>query len=254
MPTRCSSTEGWTSARPSLPPAEQRGVPHHLLDIWDVTETASVAEYQSWPGRDRRHPRPRAAPVLVGGSGLYVRAALDDLDFPGTDPAIRARLEAELAERGPARAVRPAAGRPTRPPPRRSCRATAAGSCARWRSSRSPARPFTRDLPSFEALYPSVQIGAGRARPELDERIDGPGRPDVGGGPGRRGPGPGRRRACATAVPRAARSATPRCCASSTASGPRSRRSRETVRRDQAVRPPPGVLVPPRSPDPLARR
>src|SRR4051794_41262600 len=83
--------------------AERRGVGHHLLDIWDVTQTASVAEYQ-------RLARPLIedmlasgrAPILAGGSGLYVRAAIDDLDFPGTDPEIRARLEEELARSRPA--------------------------------------------------------------------------------------------------------------------------------------------------------
>ncbi len=83
--------------------AERRGVPHHLLDVWDVTHTADVAGYQAM-GRaviDRLLAE-RRTPVLVGGSGLYVRALLDDLSFPGTDPVIRARLEAELAEAGPA--------------------------------------------------------------------------------------------------------------------------------------------------------
>ncbi|MEU6127901.1 tRNA (adenosine(37)-N6)-dimethylallyltransferase MiaA [Saccharopolyspora sp. NPDC047091] len=80
---------------------ERRGVPHHLLDVLDVTEAASVAAYQ----RDARAAvddvlaRGRT-PVLVGGSGLYVQAVLDDLRFPGTDPQVRARWEAELAERG----------------------------------------------------------------------------------------------------------------------------------------------------------
>ena len=81
--------------------AERRGVPHHLLDVLDVTETASVAAYQ----RDARAEIERLlaagrVPVLAGGSGLYVQAVLDDLRFPGTDPAVRARLDAEAAELG----------------------------------------------------------------------------------------------------------------------------------------------------------
>src|SRR4051794_2972535 len=86
-----------------LSPAERRGVPHHLLDIWDVTRTASVAEYQllARPLIDDLRER-GIVPILVGGSGLYVRAALDDLEFPGTDPEIRARLEAELERAGAA--------------------------------------------------------------------------------------------------------------------------------------------------------
>ena len=79
--------------------AERQGIPHHLLDIWDVTETASVAEYQGNAGRviDDIGARGKV-PVLAGGSGLYIRAALGDLDFPGTDergqgaPGGRARL------------------------------------------------------------------------------------------------------------------------------------------------------------------
>ncbi|HKS48685.1 MAG TPA: tRNA (adenosine(37)-N6)-dimethylallyltransferase MiaA [Amycolatopsis sp.] len=86
-----------------IAPEEQRGVPHHLLDVLDVTETASVAAYQ----RDARAVMERLidagkVPVLVGGSGLYVQAVLDDLRFPGTDPAVRARLEAEAAQAGTA--------------------------------------------------------------------------------------------------------------------------------------------------------
>src|SRR5271170_3618972 len=82
--------------------AERRGVPHHLLDVWDVTRTASVAEYQVLADRviDDIEARGRI-PVLVGGSGLYIRAALGDLDFPGTDEEIRVRLESELAAAGP---------------------------------------------------------------------------------------------------------------------------------------------------------
>jgi tRNA dimethylallyltransferase len=84
-----------------LTAAERHGVPHHLLDVLDVTETASVAAYQR--AARAEFDRVLAAgrvPVVVGGSGLYVSALLDDLKFPGTDPAIRARLEAELTTLG----------------------------------------------------------------------------------------------------------------------------------------------------------
>jgi tRNA dimethylallyltransferase len=85
-----------------LTPAQRRGVPHHLLDVLEVTEEASVAAYQ----RDARAwideilVRDGVA-VLVGGSGLYVSSVIHDFRFPGTDAAIRGRLEAELAELGP---------------------------------------------------------------------------------------------------------------------------------------------------------
>ena len=81
--------------------AERRGVPHHLLDTLDVTEEASVSDFQSQARKtiDDIHRRGKRA-ILAGGSGLYVRAALDVLEFPGTDPALRARLEAEHSELG----------------------------------------------------------------------------------------------------------------------------------------------------------
>ena len=89
-------------------------MPHHLLDVWHVREPASVAEYRRLARAEI--DRLRAAgrvPLLVGGSGLYVRAVLDELDFPGTDPAVRARLEAELAAVGaPALHARLAGRRP----------------------------------------------------------------------------------------------------------------------------------------------
>jgi tRNA dimethylallyltransferase len=147
---------------------ERRGVPHHLLDIWDVTVTASVAEYQ-------RLVRPLMdaieVPILVGGSGLYVRAALDDLDFPGTDPSIRARLEDELAEVGSGalyerlRALDPKAAEAILPSNgRRIVRALEVIELT--------GRPFSASMPSYDALYPSVQIGVEVPRPVLDERIE----------------------------------------------------------------------------------
>jgi tRNA dimethylallyltransferase len=81
---------------------ERRGVPHHLLDVWEVTESADVARYQALARAEiDRILTAGKVPVLVGGSGLYVRAVLDDLVFPGTDPSARAALEVELAHLGP---------------------------------------------------------------------------------------------------------------------------------------------------------
>jgi tRNA dimethylallyltransferase len=154
-----------------LTATERQGVPHRLLDIWDVTETASVAEYQRLARAeiDRLLAEGRT-PVLVGGSGLYVRGAIDALDFPGTDPAVRARLEAELAEHGSgalharlavtdpeaARAILPSNGR-------RVVRALEVIEIT--------GRPFTANLPGPQAVYDTLQIGVDVARPELDERI-----------------------------------------------------------------------------------
>jgi len=88
-----------------LAPAQRRGVPHHLLDVLDVTQTASVAVYQ----REARAiiadvlDRGRT-PILAGGSGLYLQAVVDDIGFPPTDPALRLRWEAEVERLGPERA------------------------------------------------------------------------------------------------------------------------------------------------------
>ncbi|MHA7155419.1 tRNA (adenosine(37)-N6)-dimethylallyltransferase MiaA [Arthrobacter sp. TMN-50] len=80
---------------------ERQGIPHHLLDTLDVNEEASVAAYQMQARTTIAAIRDRGKlPILVGGSGLYLRAALDVLEFPGTDPAIRARLEGDLARDG----------------------------------------------------------------------------------------------------------------------------------------------------------
>jgi tRNA dimethylallyltransferase len=154
-----------------LTPEERRGVPHHLLDIWDVTEAANVADYQRLARAeiDRLHAEDRT-PVLVGGSGLYVRAAIDALNFPGTDAAVRGRLEAELDMRGPGAlharlaAVDPEAARAILPSNgRRIVRALEVVEIT--------GQPFTANLPGHESVYDTVQIGVGVPRPELDERI-----------------------------------------------------------------------------------
>src|SRR5207245_10451452 len=103
--------------------AERGGVPHHVLDIWDVTEPASVAEYQRLAREAIDDIRAGGrVPLLVGGSGLYVRAVLERFEFPGTDAVLRASLEAELASAGAAElharlaAVDPAAAAGILPP------------------------------------------------------------------------------------------------------------------------------------------
>ena len=157
------------TAKPDL--AERAGVPHHLLDLWDVREPASVAEYRL---RARTEiDRLRAAgvvPLLVGGSGLYVRAVLDELDFPGTDAAVRARLEGELADGGAAAlhdrlaAVDPAAAAAILPSNgRRLVRALEVVELT--------GRPFPARMPDPRPHYPAVTVGLDRAVEELDERV-----------------------------------------------------------------------------------
>jgi len=152
--------------------AEREGVPHHLLDVLDVTEPAAVAEYQ----RDARAlideitARGRV-PILVGGSGLYVRAALDDLQFPGTDPAVRARLEAEAAAADPGElhqrlaALDPAAA--ARILPGNTRRIVRALEVIELTDA-----PFVAELPEPRYVRPALQIGLRVDWPELDRRIE----------------------------------------------------------------------------------
>jgi tRNA dimethylallyltransferase len=155
-----------------LPVAERRGVAHHLLDLLDVTEPATVAEFQRWARAAIAECRTRAVvPVLVGGSALYTRAILDEFDFPGTDPAVRARYDAELAEHGSeALHSRLAELDP----------AAAAGIIASngRRIVRAlevielTGRPFTATLPEPAYADPAtVQVGVDIDRPALDVRI-----------------------------------------------------------------------------------
>lgn len=84
-----------------LPVSQRRGIPHHQLDVLEVTEKASVARYQREAIRDVEDILARGkTPILVGGSMLYVQSLIDDWQFPPTDPTVRARLEAELADIG----------------------------------------------------------------------------------------------------------------------------------------------------------
>jgi tRNA dimethylallyltransferase len=163
--------DGMDIGTAKLFPAERGGVPHHLLGIWDVRETANVAEYQRLARAviDDIQARGRV-PILVGGSGLYVRAALDNLNFPGTDPRLRGHLEAELERTGPgplyerlvrldpvaAAAILPGNGR-------RIIRALEVIELS--------GQSFSATLPDYEAVYPSVQLGLRLDRAELDRRI-----------------------------------------------------------------------------------
>ncbi|GAA3694879.1 tRNA (adenosine(37)-N6)-dimethylallyltransferase MiaA [Arthrobacter ginkgonis] len=149
--------------------AERRGVPHHLLDTMEVTQEASVAEFQEQARTLFADIRSRGrVPVLAGGSGLYVRAALDVLEFPPTDPQVRARLEAEAAERGTGpllerlRTVDPdSAGRLG--DERRIIRALEVHALT--------GRPFSSYMPRREYAQPAVQIGLALDRALLHERL-----------------------------------------------------------------------------------
>ena len=154
------------------PTADERaGVPHHLMDLWHVREAASVVGYRTLARAEIDRMREAGVvPLLVGGSGLYVRAVLDELDFPGTDAAVRARLEAELADVGPAvlharlAGVDPAAGAVVLPSNgRRIVRALEVIELT--------GGPFLAQLPDPRPHYPAVVVGLDRGPAQLDERV-----------------------------------------------------------------------------------
>jgi tRNA dimethylallyltransferase len=151
--------------------AERQGVAHHLLDVWDVGDEANVAGYQAMARDCFAELRARdALPVLVGGSGLYVRAALDRLDFPGTDPGVRTRLEAELAADGPGALHR----RLAEVDPAAAASILASNGRRLVRALEVveiTGRPFTATLPEPGYAVPAVQLGLTLPRPVLDERI-----------------------------------------------------------------------------------
>lgn len=152
--------------------AERRGVVHHQLDVLDVGEDASVAAYQRDARADLEAIEARGRTgVVVGGSGLYVRALLDRMELAPTDAGVRARLEARAAERGPgllhdelARLDPVAAEAIGRTNTRRIVRALEVIELT--------GRPLRAALPEQEYVVPTVQVGLDCARAVLDARIE----------------------------------------------------------------------------------
>ncbi len=153
-----------------LPVAERQDVPHHLLDVWPLAKSAAVAEYQTRARSAITEIHARGhLPILVGGSGLYLRGALDDLDFPGENAAIRAGLYAALDEIGPealharlaevdpvaAAAILPTNGR-------RIARALEVIELT--------GQPFMARMPGFDSIYDTTQLGLDRG--DLDDRVE----------------------------------------------------------------------------------
>ncbi len=157
------------TAKPSV--AERGGVPHHLLDLWHVREPASVAEYRQRARAEIDRLRGEGVvPLLVGGSGLYVRAVLDELDLPGTDAVLRARLEGELA----------AVGAPVLHQRLAALDAAAADTILPSNGRRIvralevielTGGPFRASLPEPRPHYPAVVVGIDREAADLDARI-----------------------------------------------------------------------------------
>ena len=152
-----------------LPLDARHGVPHHLLDVWQISKSAAVAEYQQLARAVIAEIRTRRrTPILVGGSGLYLRGALDRLEFPGESPDIRARLYDEL-ERVGARALHARLA---------TLDATAAASILPSNGRRIvralevielTGRPFIATMPGFESVYDCLYLGLDRD--DLDQRV-----------------------------------------------------------------------------------
>ncbi|MFM8896515.1 MAG: tRNA (adenosine(37)-N6)-dimethylallyltransferase MiaA [Actinomycetales bacterium] len=151
---------------------ERAGIAHHLLDTWPASHALSVAEFQQRAREAIDEIRGRGPlAVLVGGSGLYVSAILDNLSFPGTDPAVRASLEGQLRDLGPlalhqrltdvdpvaAAAILPTNGR-------RIVRALEVIELT--------GGPFNATLPEPVDRYRTIRVGLRIPRPELDARIE----------------------------------------------------------------------------------
>jgi tRNA dimethylallyltransferase len=153
-----------------LPIDARHAVPHHLLDVWPISKSAAVAEYQQLARAAIAEIRARGRmPILVGGSGLYLRGALDRLEFPGEAPDIRSRLYAELEHVGATALHARLATLDT----------TAAASILPTNGRRIvralevielTGRPFVATMPGFESVYDCVQLGLDRD--DLDERVE----------------------------------------------------------------------------------
>lgn len=155
-----------------LPESQRRGYQHHLMDVLDVSEDASVATYQREGRKALQQIASRGArAIAVGGSGLYLRALLDQMEFPPTDPQVRAGLERQLDRSGPpalharldeldpvaARRIGPANGR-------RLVRALEVIALTN--------RPYSATLPQYEYAVPAVQIGLRMPLDQLDTRLE----------------------------------------------------------------------------------
>ncbi|WP_228002094.1 tRNA (adenosine(37)-N6)-dimethylallyltransferase MiaA [Nocardia australiensis] len=156
-----------------LAPAERRGIPHHQLDVLDVTETATVAAYQAAASADVNAIMARErTPIIVGGSMMYVQALLDNWEFPATDPGVRARWEKLLAEQGAGavhealRAADPAAAATILPTDgRRMVRALEVVELT--------GRPFAASAPTIGTpRWNTTIIGVDRETAALDARIE----------------------------------------------------------------------------------
>ncbi|GAB77338.1 tRNA dimethylallyltransferase [Austwickia chelonae] len=155
-----------------LSPAARQGVRHHQIDVLDITQDASVAAYQAAARADVEDILGRGQlPVVCGGSGLYVRAALDVLEIPPTDAAVRAKWEEKLDREGVeavfSELVKKDPVAAAKIDPRNGRRIVRALEVVEITG-----RPFSASMPRREYLLPTVQLGLRLPRPFLDERIE----------------------------------------------------------------------------------
>ncbi|MCS4484238.1 tRNA (adenosine(37)-N6)-dimethylallyltransferase MiaA [Gleimia sp. 6138-11-ORH1] len=158
------------TAKPTL--EEQARVAHHLIDILEIHDNATVAQYQQYARNCVKLIEAKGKPVFaVGGSGLYVRALCDQITFPGTDPQVRARLEAECTKVGALEMYR-----------RLQSVDPLAASNLHWNNSRRVIRalevieltgqPYSATMPSYETYQPTLFIGLRREDTDIDTRIE----------------------------------------------------------------------------------
>ena len=150
---------------------ERGGIPHHLLDVLELEEKASVAAYQRSCRQVINEIRAREAlPILVGGSGLYVRAVLDKIEFPGTDSGIRAQLETQAAQLG----IEKMHQRLAEVDPESAARIVPANERRVIRALEVyelTGKRFSATMPRREYFQPAVQLGIKWPLAVLDERI-----------------------------------------------------------------------------------
>lgn len=153
-----------------LPLAQRRGIKHHLVDFLSVKEDTTVAAFQQLARDAIADIRSRGKlPILVGGSGLYNRAAIDILEFPGTDPDVRAALERELEEDGLSVLLQRLAG----VDPVSAARINDGKRVVRALEVHAlTGRPFSSFMPEREYVSPTVQIGLNGDRAQLHQRLE----------------------------------------------------------------------------------
>ncbi|MDX1883139.1 tRNA (adenosine(37)-N6)-dimethylallyltransferase MiaA [Mycolicibacterium sp. 120270] len=155
-----------------LPVGDRRGIPHHQLDVLEVTETATVARYQRGAAADvERIAAAGSVPIIVGGSMMYIQSLLDEWEFPATDPPVRTKWEQRLAEVGVAALHRELAA--VDPAAASSIRATDGRRIVRaLEVVELTGKPFAASAPTIGTpRWDTAIVGLDWATAVLDERL-----------------------------------------------------------------------------------